>query len=123
MLKLFFLLLGGQRRGPGRPRTKPIGPLNQALVRGRRPGRPPLSSRTLKTGTHPHFQPPNGTTSTNNNDEDPTIPNCGGVKANDVGDDVGDDLGEVGVDVGDLNLNMGLSLNLSLDLNMSLDLS
>jgi hypothetical protein len=32
------------RRGPGRPRTKPIGPLNQGL-RGRRPGRPPLSKK------------------------------------------------------------------------------
>ncbi|XP_021956408.1 chromatin-remodeling ATPase INO80 isoform X2 [Folsomia candida] len=39
--------LGGDmsmRRGPGRPRLKPIGPLNQG-IRGRRPGRPPLSKK------------------------------------------------------------------------------
>jgi len=32
------------RRGPGRPRIKPIGPANQG-IRGRGPGRPPLSRK------------------------------------------------------------------------------
>ncbi|CAL8107029.1 unnamed protein product [Orchesella dallaii] len=42
------------RRGPGRPRLKPVGPANQG-VRGRRPGRPPLSKKaeTISSGLTP----------------------------------------------------------------------
>ncbi|ODN06110.1 putative DNA helicase Ino80 [Orchesella cincta] len=42
------------RRGPGRPRLKPVGPANQA-VRGRPPGRPPLSKKaeTISSGLTP----------------------------------------------------------------------